>query len=398
MRVMTVPLTLCLILSQAMASPITGEGALYYARGHYWIEIVLYDSEGGTTVPADLGAKRFAIESLEDDGGPFKPSKVQALKTDTGMQFMLLTSGKLRGGRCYRVTYRHDDGSETVIDSICDPFYYEPGGVKCTGREFFAKYIASAFTRTGSMYHLNKLDFEYDFTAERSFTHFVMEPSFAIKSVIVKPYFEIEGVNVKYGDEYERRVAKRMAGLSISGSVWSRELRLAAEAEYDYERSEGWRPTEPFATTKHHHRFLMIGRVGLDNLFDAINSYCLSVFKGVDVAFGCAWYDTDDTEVWGNEGLDYTSPYLNARLTWTFLYGFQFSYSYESFWPEEFQNDRTWFQSIRFRLLLRDVLERPERKSYHPDLEFAYDVGNRWPLFLDEKEITLGFTFNLFPW
>ncbi len=398
MKALFLPLMLCLFFSQAIAAPDGGEGALYYARGHYWIEIVLYDSDGAAFVPDDIDTKQFVIERIDEDGTPFKPSKVQSMRTESGGSFMLLISGKLRGGRCYRVTYRHDDGSETAVESICDPFYYEPGGVKCAGREFFTKYIAAAFSRTGDVYSLNKFGFEYDFTAERSFVHFVIEPVFTFGNFNIKPYFELEGSNYRFADEYERHIERRMSGLSMSGSIWAHELRLSADAAYHHERSEGWLPVEPFATTKHHHRFMMVGRVGLDNLFDSVNSYCLSVFKGVDVAFGYAWYVTDDTDTWSASGLDYTCPYVNGRFTWTFLYGFQFSYSYESFWPEEFDQNRKWFQSIRFRLLLRDVLERPERKLYHPDLEFRYDAGNRWPAFQDEKTVSLGFTFNLFPW
>jgi hypothetical protein len=392
------PLLLCLVISPAAAAPGRGEGALYYARGHYWIELVLYDSKGAAYLPDTLETNRFIVERIDEEGESFKPSKVQGMRAESGDPFILITSGKLKGGRCYRVTFRNGDGPDTVVERICDPFYYEPGGVACAGREVFTRYIAAAFSRTGDVYALNKLGVEYDFTAEKSFVHFVIEPVFTLGEVNIKPYFEIEGSNYRYDNEYDRHIERRMSGLSLSGSLWAHELRFSADAQYHHERSEGWLPAEPFTMTKHHHRLMVTGRAGLDNIFDAVNSYCLSVFKGVDLALGYAWYTTDDTESWSASGWDHATPYVNGRFTWTFLYGFQFSYSYESFWPGEFDHRRAWFHSIRFRLLLRDVLERPERKSYHPDLEFRYDAGRRWPVFLDEKTLSLGFTFNLFPW
>ena len=56
------------------------------------------------------------------------------------------------------------------------------------------------------------------------------------------------------------------------------------------------------------------------------------------------------------------------------------------------------FHSVRFRLLLRDVLPAQTGRTYHPDVEFAYDAGKRLPLFAEEEKVSIGFTFELYPW
>jgi hypothetical protein len=89
---------------------------------------------------------------------------------------------------------------------------------------------------------------------------------------------------------------------------------------------------------------------------------------------------------------------VNLRGTWTFLYGFQLSYWLQTFWPSVLANGPTSFQSVRFRLLLRDVLPAQEGRAYHPDVELAYDTGKRLPLFEKEEKISIGFTFGLYPW
>jgi hypothetical protein len=86
------------------------------------------------------------------------------------------------------------------------------------------------------------------------------------------------------------------------------------------------------------------------------------------------------------------------RLTWTFLYGLQFSYALESALQSEHGDGFEAFHKTSLRLLLRDLLEREERRPYHPDLECAYESGRRLPFFEREEMITIGFTFDLFPW
>ena len=136
----------------------------------------------------------------------------------------------------------------------------------------------------------------------------------------------------------------------------------------------------------------------LDNLFDSVNRHCLSVFKGIDLGFGYAWYRSNDEEVWGESELESTTPYAIVRATWTLVYGLQFSYALESYWPSTLNERFEEFHVLRVRLLLRDLLEKEQRKSYHPDLEFSLDDGRRLPLFEREKRVSIGFTFDLFPW
>ena len=128
------------------------------------------------------------------------------------------------------------------------------------------------------------------------------------------------------------------------------------------------------------------GRIRFDNLFDRVNRYCLSVFKGVDLGFGYAWYQSDEGDLWGSSEFGRTTPFVNLRATWTFLYGFQLSYSLRSCRPASGNDEFTEFHSVRFRLLLRDVLPAQAGKAYHPDIEFAFDTGRRLPLFEREEK------------
>ena len=70
------------------------------------------------------------------------------------------------------------------------------------------------------------------------------------------------------------------------------------------------------------------GTVRLDNLFDAINRHAVSVFKGIDVGAGSAWYDS--TEAGG--GLSMGGPLL-GRSHMTLAASLQFSYGVEACYP-----------------------------------------------------------------
>jgi hypothetical protein len=123
----------------------------------------------------------------------------------------------------------------------------------------------------------------------------------------------------------------------------------------------------------------------------------VSVFKGVDLGFGYAWYRSNNEEVWGSGNFERVTPIASARATWTVLYGFQLSYAVDTYWPTSLNESIEAYHSVRFRLLLREVFAGPSRKAYHPDLEFSYDTGKRLPLFQQERMVTLGFTFDLYP-
>ena len=138
--------------------------------------------------------------------------------------------------------------------------------------------------------------------------------------------------------------------------------------------------------------------IRLDNLFDGLNRHCVSVFKGVDIGFGYAWYASGGEEVWGGKVAESGTAMMAARLTWTLLYGLQVSYGIESALPSGLAERFETYRTVKVRLLLRDLLEREERRPYHPDLEFVYESGRKLPLFEREKRIALGFTFDLFPW
>ncbi|MCK4235836.1 MAG: hypothetical protein KAX38_01875 [Candidatus Krumholzibacteria bacterium] len=380
----------------AWGGPVTGEGAFFFDRGHYWIEITFYDAKGKNILPAEPKTSHFEVVNFTEGGKPFKPSRIEVFRLDDKKAVLILSSGRFKGKGCYRVTYRPGDDVEMVIDSICDPFHFEPGVNECAGKRFFRRYVAPAFSRSGDIYSLNQFKYEYDMSAEKSRSNLLLRPCFETKGWGLEPYFEQDRTVYHIDRSGETDAGRRKFGVEISKSVWVRELRFSLSAGYDHERS--LLSLADTDSTLYTQSLVVEWSVRLDNFFDSINRHCLSVFKGIDVGFGYAWYQSDDEEVWGETDFERTTPFLKARFTWTILYGFQLSYSVESYWPGSLEGEFEEFHSVRFRLLLRDVLARPSRKLYHPDLELAFDTGRRLPLFEEERKASLGFTFDLFPW
>ncbi len=385
-----------ILLAAVQAAGATGsaDGVLYFDRGHYWIELTLGGLEGSLDEQTVSDPSRFEIRAI-DGGSPFKPYRVELLEHEPGKTVLVLSSGKLKGRRCYSVIFRLPEGDEVAVDSICDPFLSEPRSRFCAEREFFRKYIASAFSRSGSMYNLNRFDYGYDFSAERSTSHLAVQPCFEFRGWAFEPGFEYGSVTYLTGGSGSSNALRQTVAVKLSKSGWAGKLGLSVEAGYEHERSS---PSDGGESVQYSHSVTFGGRVRLDNLFDHLNSYCTSVFKGVDLGLGYAWYESNDEEVWADSGFERTTPYLMTRFTWTFLYGFQLSYSLESYWPTSHGENFEEFHSIRLRLLLRDVLDKPGGKRYHPDLELSYDRGRKLPLLEDEKKVMIKFTFDLYPW
>jgi hypothetical protein len=373
---------------------LTIEGALYYERGHYWIELAFRDAAGRDAIPADLSIARFEITRLGERPAAFQPSRAEALRDAAGGGIVVLTSAKLEGRACYRVTYRAEGMEPASVDSICDPFAPPPEAGECGGKTFFRNWIAPAFRRDGDPYRLNEFAYEYDFSGERPSGSFAIEPSFKLVGFSLAPSFEQRTVVYAVPRRGKTATSTRSAGVSLASAVWAGDLRLGLSVTHRYDRS-----TLQFASADSivRSRSLSLeGTVRFDNLFDRINRHCLSVFKGVDLGFGCAWYRTGGG---GDVGpLDRTAPFASIRATWTVLSGFQLSYLEQSSWPDDVSRGAVAFRSARFRLLLRDILEAQSGRAYHPDVELVYDWGTRLPDFVREEKLSIGFTFELYPW
>jgi hypothetical protein len=396
MRRLAVVLAFLVTASAPCRAQILAEGVLFFDRGHYWIELTFHDAALRDTIPPGLAREAFEITKLGDAPGVFRPSKIEIVSGDGQRPIVVLSSGRFEGRSCYRVTFRPAGSAPVAIDSICDPFWATPESGECGGKAFFRDHVAAAFRRDSDTYDLNRFTYEYDFSDERSSASLSIEPRFRAHGFAFEPLFEQSRVAYTLSRSGTVSTDRRALGLAVSRAGWVKDLRLSITARYRHDRSAlGFASGDSTVFTQ---SLVVEGRIRFDNLFDHVNRYCLSVFKGVDLGFGCTWYQSDDREVWGSAEFDRTTPFVNLRATWTFLYGFQLSYSLQSFWPLSLEDRFLEFHSVRFRLLLRDVLPAQAGKAYHPDVEIGFDTGRRLPLFAEEKKVSIGFTFGLYPW
>jgi hypothetical protein len=369
-------------------------GTVYFDRGHYWIELTIHGITGESPSSALLDRESYEITRIGESR--FRPSRVEILDWSHDWAVLLLSSGKLKGRDCYSVTIELDSDSTIVTDPFCDPFYYEPGSEECSAKGYFRRYVAPAFGRSGDGYSLNRFKYEYELDDGRGQSALTLEPSFEISGWGIELSFDQHETVYEESDGERSLSGTRSLGIELARSGWIDWLGYRLGGAYRHERSRVEAADGDFTLYGQDARITAMLR--FDNLFDALNRHCTSVFKGVDAGFGYAWYVSGDEEVWGEGGLDSKAPLMLLRFTWTILYGLQFSYALESTFPSETGNSPEEFHTVKFRLLLRDVLEREDRRSYHPDLEFLYESGRRIPLFENEKKVTVGFTFDLFPW
>ncbi|MBN1165324.1 MAG: hypothetical protein JXB45_12145 [Candidatus Krumholzibacteriota bacterium] len=379
----------------ARAEPLAVEGTLFFDRGHYWIELIIKDSGEGNMSAAEWKRNDFEIVDL-DNGQSFPPSRVEVAGGDEKESVLLLASGKLGGKKCYRVIIHPASSRKTVIEPICDPFYFSPAPGPSRGREFFRKFIAPAFSTSGKYYRWSRFCYQYDFDAEKSASELNLEPEFDIFGFQFKPRFNQDNTNYLRPPAERREVRRRNLEASLSKSFWGGELRYELETGYRHERSQCDEGSA--AEVVYSQSALVEGRVRFDNLFDPVNRHGLGVFKGVDLGLGYAWHDSSTADIWASSAFRGGTLMLKGRFTWTFLGWMQFSYALESYRPRLEGQGFKHFHQLVFRLLLRDVLEKPSRRSYHPDLEVTFQRGRRLPLFEEETRATLGFTFDLYPW
>lgn len=368
-------------------------GALFYDRGHYWIEVAFRDAQGRDTLPPGLAASRFEICGVGEDSVCFAPSRIEVLRSSCGTPGVLLVSARIEGRRCYTVFFWSPDGSLRISCAACDPFAAESGGYRCAARDFFSKYVASAFAHRGDCYKLSRLFFQYESKGSRSAVDFVLEPEVAAGPWSFGALISEESLSRIGQDNKSSWLSRRNVALGIKASSWISGLRFSGSLELisncSIFESDG-------AGVSILSKFIELEfRVRFDNLFDAVNISCNSVFEGVEAAFGYDWLIEDDS----SRGSFFRGPlpFATIKATWTFLYGFRVSYLLLSLLPASKNDDFIFFRSLRFRLLLRDIFEAYPGKAWHPDLELAWDKGKRAPILEEEERLSIGFNFDLYP-
>lgn len=376
-----------LIISRAVpafAGPdFTGECAVFFERGHYWIELGLVE-RADSFESGSLGRSNFLITD-NSSGESFNPSRVEIVSSGKSGRFIVLSSGKLKGKRCYTVSHIVKNGT-LEFPPVCDPSGKEPLPVDGGAAGFFRDCIAPAFSAYGGEYRLNRLSVGYDFTSSKGSVDIAIEPVFGGGWFSVTPFFTHDATTYTSGG-LERSASRMRTGIDAAVRGWAGPVRLSFEGGYTYDRESSVGGSLRTASSAR-----AVGMVRLDNLFDPINRHAASVFKGIDVGAGYARYDSTEAGGVLSDG----GPLLAARITWTLAASLQLAYGVEACDPEG--DSWQYWHRVRVRLLLREALAKPKGRSYHPDLELAVDWGRRLPFFGREERITLGFTFDLYPW
>ncbi len=391
-------LALALALGRAGAArsaALEARGALYYDRGHYWIEIAFHDGTGRDTIPPDLSAGRFEIWKVGDDRG-FRPTRIEIVPGNGTGASVVLSTSRIEGRCCYRVTFTPASGGAVAADSICDPFAPGTAAGESGSRAFFRAHVAGAFRRDGEGSGLNELAYGYDFSRERSVTDFCVAPRLRWKGWTAEVIVKRGETSLSTSASRGTSAVRTGASASLSRSAWANGLRCSASASYGADRTA----LELAAgdSTVRSRCAAVEGRVRLDNLFDPINRYPASVLAGVEAAFGYSWRSADGDGPSGGGRFGDLVPYASAGASWTFLYGFRLSYSLWSFLPSSAGESFAAFHSVRARLLLGGVLAPPAERTYHPDVELVWETGKRLPLLEREEKLSLGFTFGIYPW
>ena len=387
---------LCAIPDYISASVFSGEGALYFDRGHYWIELPLVHPADDSSMVEDFSKEQFVIIDSDDEDTVFSPSRVEVVDTDSGKKVVILSSGKLKGRKCYRVIFRSKEHEDTRLGPVCDPFYYGSEGTGSEPEGFFKRYVASAFSTEGEFYRFNRLSYGYDLSSERTMSEIEIEPEFGNSVLKISPFFNYDRVAYSKDAGTGRETARRKAGLDLSSSFRAGMMKYSTFFEYSHLREEESTGIEKELIYSQSISASMVVRS--DNLFDRVNIDGASVFKGIDLIFGYAWFDSSRADPWKTDEFGRNSPFLKGRATWTVCSGMQFSYAVESYWPSSISGKAERMHRFRIRLLLRDLLESPGGRSYHPDLELGVDRGRRFPFFKFEEKVFLGFTFELYQW
>ncbi len=376
-------------LSISIGYELSLEGALFYDRGHYWIEVAIKDASGRDTLPRDLTPSQFEICKVDGCAECFNPSRLEIIRNDSSSCSIVLVSSKIEPRACYRVSFRPSSGASIARTIACDPFSVDPDSSPCAAKAFLARYIAPAFARQGDCYRLNRLYYEYDVSGASSAMSFVLEPGMRLGPLSFELLAEetsLSRTNVFQSRSY---ISHRTYAVKLGIVAWIGKLRYSPSLRAICDRSTVDRGNETIS--RRDDMLELEFRIRFDNLFDSFNSTCKSVFEGIEAAFGYDWVFEEDS----SKG---PLPFSSFRASWTFLYGLRISYSISSYMPNSECFSLSHFQSFRFALLLRGILDSYPGKPWHPDLEFAWDKGRRYPLSFEEEKISVSFTFDLYPW
>ncbi|RJR29835.1 MAG: hypothetical protein C4574_03010 [Candidatus Latescibacterota bacterium] len=389
---------LAVAFARAAASPgggLAASGAVYFERGHYWIEIAFRDGAGRDTIPPDLDPSRFEITRIGDDSG-FKPTRIEAIRGSGTSPSVILSTSRIEGRACYRVVFTPLQGPRAAVDSICDPFALEAGAREWRSKTFFRRYVASAFHMEGGESGLNQLAYGYDFSNERAAARLRLAPRVRARGWTAEA--SVKRDETSYTPASGGRTAAVRASLSasLSRAVWASDLRCAIAAAYGADRTTLERASGD--STVRSRSASVEGRVRFDNLLDPANRFPASVFAGVEASFGWAWYLAEGDGPLGGRRSGRLAPFAGIRASWTVLYGFRLSYSLQSFWPASGGETFAAFHSARMRMLLGDVLARRSERAYHPDVEAVWESGRRPPFLEREERISIGFIYDLYPW
>jgi hypothetical protein len=379
----------------ASGPELAAEGVVYYDRGHYWIEIAFRDGSGRDTIPPDLAPGRFEITKIGDDSG-FRPTRIEVMRGRGSSPSVILSTSRIEGRACYRVIFTPLHGGAVAVDSICDPF--APGAEDGEGRSkaFFRSYVASAFRRDGEGGGLNQLSYSYDFSSERAAARLSVAPRVRVGGWTAEASVKRDETSYALASSGRTAASRASLSASLSRSTWASDLRCSIAASYGVDRTALERASGD--STVRSRSASVEGRARFDNLLDPANRFPASVLAGVEAAFGYSWHGVEGEGPHGGRRGSRLAPYAALRATWTFLYGFRLSYSLLSFWPVSAGETFAAFHSARMRLLLGDVLAKPAERSHHPDVELVWDTGRRPPLLEREERISIGFTFDLYPW
>lgn len=371
----------------------SGEGSLYCKGKHYYIHLEVKDPADSVELERLVDRNSFRIV---EDWGPkerFKPSRADVEEYAGGKMGIKLVSARLKGTGRYRVIYIQDNGISTEFGPFEDPLNSE------SEREagFFEKYIAPAFAKTGDGYRVDELSYGYDFSSEKTVSEFALHPYFGGERFSFDPYFKRDWTGVTAENGTGQHKEARSGGASLS--LWLNQYGTGfwIKAKYEYERSvllSGSTETNLYSQSLSFEAWMR-----LDDVARSINSPFDEhiAFKRIDLAAGYSAYESNNEDVWGTDDFDSGTPYLIGRFTCTLIDGIQISYAIETYWPSTLNDRYEQFQKVRVRLLLSNYLKKEKNRPYHPDIELAFDTGKRLPLFVEEKKVTLGFTFNLYP-
>ena len=218
---------------------LSAEGALFFDRGHYWIELAFRDAAGRDTIPRDLAPAQFEITKLGDDAESFRPSRIEIVSGEGGGSVVILSSGKLEG-RCMLSRDLHVRRAPVPSPPIRSAIrsLVPPAGENAGARRSSERYVAGAFRKDGDAVDLNQFKYEYDFSDEKIDRRASsLEPRFRTHGLL-EPL--LEQSTVAYALAGSGETSTRQDGRSaliVSKSAWVNDLGLSLSTKYRDDRS-----------------------------------------------------------------------------------------------------------------------------------------------------------------